>query len=107
MAQDDILCFCKNDGGSYQSPKWPDDYWPKDRAPSSVSAWGKSIKQYHSDLDEFAELILDVRSKLFETFPWGDGQTLFREAIVLIDHAAYHLGEIVTVRRALKIWPPR
>lgn len=107
IAQDDILRFCRNSDGSYKEMKWPDDYWPKGPAPTSASAWRESIKNYHTDLDEFIKLISDSKADLFEPFPWGDGQTLFREAILLVDHAAYHLGEIVALRRILKSWPPK
>jgi hypothetical protein len=107
IAQDDILRYCKNSDGSYKEMKWPDDYWPKGPAPTSASAWTDSIKGYHTDLDEFIELISDPKAELFEAFPWGDGQTLFHEAMLLVDHAAYHLGEIVAVRRILKSWPSK
>ncbi|MDT8067742.1 MAG: DinB family protein [Terriglobia bacterium] len=107
IAQDDILSYCKNSDGSYKEKKWPDDYWPKDPNPESAKAWTDSIKSYHADLDEFVELIGDPKSELFEAFRWGDGQTLFHEAMLLVDHAAYHLGEIVAVRRILKSWPAR
>jgi hypothetical protein len=105
IAQDDILRFSKNADSSYEQPNWPADYWPKSPEPPNPQAWNKSIKSYHSDLDEFVGLIGDPKSALFESFPWGGGQTLFHEAMLLVDHAAYHLGEIVAVRRVLKIWP--
>ena len=107
IAQDDILRFCKNSDGSYKEMKWPDDYWPEGPAPTSASAWTDSIKNYHKDLDEFIELVGDTKTDLFKPFPWGDGQTLFHEAMLLVDHASYHLGEIVAVRRILKSWPAK
>lgn len=107
IAQDDILRFCKNADGSYKEMKWPDDYWPKGPAPMSANAWAESIKRYHRDLDEFVELISNPKADLFEPFEWGDGQTLLREAMNLVDHAAYHLGEIVAVRRILNSWPAK
>jgi DinB family protein len=107
IAQDDILRFCRNSDGSYKEMKWPEDYWPKDPKPASARAWTDSIKSYHADLDEFIELISEPNADLFEPFQWGDGQTLFHEAMLLVDHAAYHLGEIVAVRRILKTWPAK
>jgi DinB superfamily len=107
IAQDDILRYCKNSDGSYKEMKWPDAYWPRDPKPPSAKAWTDSIKSYHADLDEFVELVNDAKAELFEPFPWGDGQTLFHEAMLLVDHAAYHLGEIVAVRRILKSWPAK
>jgi hypothetical protein len=105
IAQDDMLRYCKNSDGSYKEMKWPDDYWPQGPKPGNAKAWTDLIRSYHKDLDEFVELISDPKADLFEAFPWGDGQTLFHEAMLLIDHAAYHLGEIVAVRRILKNWP--
>jgi hypothetical protein len=104
IAQNDILAFCQNEDGSYEQPNWPDDYWPKDSAPSSSKAWDKAIADYHKDLKSFLKLVRDPKRDLFMPFAWGSGQTLFHEAMLLVDHAAYHLGEIVAVRRVLKAW---
>ena len=104
IAQRDILEFCQNEDGSYESMNWPEDYWPKDAAPPSSKAWEKSITDYHADLKKFLKLIRDPKRDLFAPFPWGSGQTLFHEAMLLVDHAAYHLGEIVAVRRVLGAW---
>ena len=104
IAQKDILEFCDNGSGSYQQPNWPDDYWPKDAAPPSEKAWDKSIAEYHADLKAFLRLLHDPKRGLFEPFPWGTGQTLFHEAMLLVDHVAYHLGEIVAIRRLLGAW---
>ena len=107
IAQDDILRFCRNEDGSYSQPNWPDDYWPKSPEPPNPKAWEKSIKRYHSDLASFLDLLRNPATDLFKPLPWGTGQTLFHEAMLLIDHASYHLGEIVTVRRVLNIWPAK
>jgi hypothetical protein len=104
IAQRDILEFCQNEDGSYESMNWPEDYWPKNEAPPSSKAWEKSITDYHADLKKFLKLIRDPKRDLFAPFPWGSGQTLFHEAMLLMDHAAYHLGEIVAVRRVLGAW---
>ena len=104
IAQHDILEFCDNESGSYQQPNWPDDYWPRDAAPCDDQAWDKSIAGYHADLKSFLKLLRDPKRDLFAPFSWGSGQTLFHEAMLLIDHAAYHLGEIVAVRRTLGAW---
>jgi hypothetical protein len=100
LAQADILNFCVN--SSYSEPSWPDQYWPKAAAPDSDSAWDKSIRDYRRDLAEIEKL---VRTRdLFEKIPWGSGQTYLREALLVADHTAYHLGEIVTIRRLLGAW---
>ena len=105
IAQKDILEFCLNHNGSYKEMNWPNDYWPKSAEPPSAKAWDESIKSYHKDFEAFVKLVHDPKSDLLEPFPWGDGQTLLREALVLVDHAGYHLGEIVAVRRILHAWP--
>lgn len=104
ITQHDILHFSKNYEGTYRSPKWPDGYWPKSPDPPSERAWDDSIRQIKSDLAEFEELLRDPKLDLAAPFPWGDGQNLLREALLIGDHTSYHLGEIVTLRRILGIW---
>jgi len=103
LAQADMLEFCTS--AKYKEKKWPDDYWPKSPNPPNARAWNAAVKAIHSDRTQFIKLISDPKADLFARFPWGDGQTLFHEACLIIDHNAYHLGEIVTVRRILGIWP--
>jgi hypothetical protein len=105
IAQDDIVRFSMNYDGTYTSPVWPDDYWPAKPAPPDEQAWERSVRRIRADLKRFAQLITDEKSDLFKPFPWGDGQNLLREALLIADHAAYHLGELIAVRRLLKIWP--
>lgn len=102
IAQRDILDFSNNADGSYQPLTWPDDYWPKDPAPPEQSAWQKSVDQIRADRQGFNELLQS--GDLVKPFPWGEGQTLLREALLIADHNAYHLGEIVAVRRLLGEW---
>lgn len=104
IAQHDIVRYSKNYDGKYQSPKWPEGYWPKSAEPPNEKAWEESIRHINSDRKEFEELLRDPSGDLEKPFPWGDGQNLLREAILIGDHAAYHLGEIVAVRRILGIW---
>jgi hypothetical protein len=105
LAQNDILCFCNNHDGSYRELNFPDDYWPKAAAPPSAHAWEKSVAAVLSDREAMIQLIGDARHNLAAPFPWGDGQNLLREAILVIDHNAYHVGELLAVRRLLGIWP--
>ncbi|MDR8391346.1 DinB family protein [Aliifodinibius sp. S!AR15-10] len=102
IAQSDIVQFCIDP--DYQSPEWPKGYWPTNAAPSGTKEWKDSIKQIESDLQQMVELVKDPKNDLFEPFPHGDGQTLFREAILVIDHNSYHTGQIVTMRRLLGLW---
>ena len=105
LAQKDILDFSDNADGSYKPMKWPDDYWPKDAAPPDESAWDKSVAALKADRASF-EMLLQTRD-LVEPFPWGDGQNLLRQALLIADHEAYHTGEIIAVRRLLGTWKPK
>jgi hypothetical protein len=101
IAQWDILDFCRNP--KYKSMLWPDNYWPKSEAPGK-GEWEKSVRQCRADQAAFRRLIANRRTDLHTRIPWGDGQTVLREALLIADHNAYHLGQIVLVRRALGAW---
>ena len=102
IGQWDILEFCRN--AKHQSPKWPEGYWPKSAAPPSASAWSKSIRAFRADLEAMCALVADPRTDLYARIPHGDGQTVLREALLIADHNAYHLGQLVLVRRLLGAW---
>ncbi|HWR17647.1 MAG TPA: DinB family protein [Terriglobales bacterium] len=104
LAQRDMLDFCSNEDGHYQHKTFPDDYWPASPEPPNSRVWSQSVKQIQSDRDAFIALISDPKRDLFARFPWGTGQTLFHEACLILDHNAYHLGELVAVRRLLGEW---
>jgi hypothetical protein len=103
IAQLDILEFSQSAG--FPTLKWPDAYWPKTPEPPTESAWRDSIQSVVTDRAAFIALIRDPKRDLFIPLPWGDGQTLMREALLLADHTAYHTGEIVLTRRLLDLWP--
>jgi hypothetical protein len=100
IAQADILQFSR--GKDYVELKWPDDYWPGSPAPASAREWKDSVDLVENDLKQFIELLNDERRDLYEPFPWGGGQTLVREALLIADHNAYHLGQLMLVRRMLE-----
>jgi DinB family protein len=102
IAQWDILDFSRN--SKYKPMKWPDNYWPKSAAPPSAAAWDKSIKSFHNDLDAMKKLVSDPKTDLFAQIPWGEGQTILREAMLVADHNSHHLGQLIDVRRILGIW---
>ncbi|HEX2249340.1 MAG TPA: DinB family protein [Gemmatimonadales bacterium] len=104
ITQHDILEFCINP--DYVEPRWPDDYWPEEPAPVSRSAWDTSIEQFVRDRAALQRLSLDRRIDLESKIPHGQGQTYLRELLLAADHAAYHLGELIVVRRLLGAWPP-
>ncbi|MGE0355183.1 MAG: DinB family protein [Gemmatimonadales bacterium] len=101
-AQEDILDFCINP--DYQSRKWPDDYWPADPAPPSAGAWNESLAGFRKDRDALKRLVADPDIDLLARIPHGSGQTYLRELLLVADHTAYHVGQIVAVRRALGAW---
>jgi hypothetical protein len=102
IAQWDMLEFSRDP--KHESPKWPEGYWPRHAAPASDEEWEKSVKAIRHDLAAMRKLVTDPESDLFTPFAHGDGQTLLREALQMADHNAYHVGELVFVRRQLGAW---
>jgi len=102
IAQEDILEFSRNP--KYESPEWPEGYWPRQEAPASPAAWETSIKNFRKSLKALRELVENPKTDLFAKIPWGDGQTVLREALLVADHNAYHLGQLVDAKRALGAW---
>ena len=102
IAQWDILEFSRN--SKHVSPKFPDGYWPRTAAPPSDAAWKKSIADFDRNLEAMKKLVRDESSDLLAQIPHGEGQTLLREALLVADHNAYHIGQIVLVRRLLGAW---
>lgn len=103
IAQWDILEFSRNP--KHVSPDFPSGYWPKGDAPPDGAAWAGSVKSFQRNLKEMEALVASSSTDLFAHIPHGDGQTILREALLVADHNAYHLGEIVVVRRLLGAWP--
>ncbi|HLG56385.1 MAG TPA: DinB family protein [Vicinamibacterales bacterium] len=103
IAQEDILDFCVN--ANYEHVmKWPDDYWPKNPAPPDATAWTDSIAAYTRSREALKRLARDVED-VTATVPTGkDKQTYLRAILLVADHAAYHVGQLVAVRRALGVW---
>lgn len=102
IAQWDILEFSRDH--QHKSPKWPEGYWPESPEPSDAKAWDRSVNSFCQDLHAFCALIQDAESDLYARIPHGDGQTLLREALTLADHNAYHLGQLLLLRRMLGAW---
>ena len=103
LAQWDILEFSRN--AKHKSPEWPKGYWPKTEAPPNAPAWNKSIQQFRKDLKATQDLVTNPKTDLFARIPWGDGQTVLREALLIADHNSHHLGQLIDVRRLLGAWP--
>jgi hypothetical protein len=102
IAQRDILDFCRNP--RYVAPKWPEGYWPQAEAPPSAVAWGQTVKNFGKDLKAMQSLVTSAKTNLFAKIAWGDGQTILREALLVADHNAYHLAQVVDVLRGLGVW---
>ena len=102
IAQRDILEFSRNP--KYESPKWPEGYWPNTEAPPNAAAWSKSVQQFRKDLKAMQDLVANPKKDLYARIPWGDGQTILREALLLADHNAYHVAQLIDVRRLLGVW---
>ncbi len=102
IAQWDILEFSRD--AAHQSPAWPSGYWPATPVPPDPKAWDKSVRAFRRDLKAMCDLVADPSTDLYVRIPHGDGQTILREALLVADHNAYHLGELVLVRRLLGAW---
>jgi hypothetical protein len=101
IAQWDILEFSRN--SKHVSPKWPEGYWPAAEAPADEKAWKASMAAFKKDLQATERLVSDRKVDLYARIPWGDGQTILREALLLADHNAYHLGQLVMLRKSIGI----
>jgi DinB family protein len=102
ITQRDILDFCRNP--NYEEMNWPEDYWPTSPAPPSDTAWDESISAFREDRAAMEALAMDESIDLFAKIPHGNGQTYIREILLVADHNAYHLGQLVVVRQQLGAW---
>ena len=102
IAQWDILEFCLDPG--HESPEWPTAYWPAQDATADAATWQATLAQISTDRQRFIDLLRAANTNLLAPLPHGTGQTIFREALLIGDHAAYHTGEIVLMRRLLQAW---
>jgi uncharacterized damage-inducible protein DinB len=105
IAQHDILDFSHN--AKYEELSFPDDYWPKHDGPANAAAWNESIAGFQRGLSAMQDLVTNAGTDLYARIPWGSGQTVLREALLVADHNAYHLGQLIALRRALGAWPAR
>ena len=105
LAQHDILDFSRNP--KYKEMKWPDDYWPGSAAPASDAAWKKSLARVRADRKALQQMAADRSIDLSAKIPHGSGQTVLRELLLVADHTAYHVGQIVLIRQLLGIWKAR
>jgi hypothetical protein len=102
IAQWDILEFSRD--AKHVSPPFPEGYWPSGDAPPAADSWDRTVASFHADLEAMCDLVADPATDLYAPIPHGEGQTVLREALLIADHNAYHLGQLVVVRRALGAW---
>lgn len=101
IAQWDILEFSRD--RKHVSPAWPEGYWPALEVPPNEKAWTASMAAFKKDLRTMQRLVADRKTDLYARIPWGDGQTILREALLVADHNAYHLGQLVMLRKSIGI----
>jgi uncharacterized damage-inducible protein DinB len=106
ITQHDLLDFCQN-ADYAEKLEWPRDYWPTSPKPPNTAAWDKSIADYKLDREAFARFTTDTDFDLTAKIPRGKGQTYLRTILLALDHASYHVGQIVSVRRLLDAWPAK
>lgn len=104
ITQRDLLDFCR-DPNYEEKLAWPRDYWPPTPAPPTADAWDETIAEYRRDREALARFTTDSKTDLTAKIPRGTGQTYLRTILVAVDHASYHVGQIVSVRRLLGAWP--
>lgn len=102
ITQDDILEFMVNP--KYKEKKWPQDYWPGRQNKATKQDWDETIKRYNIDLKNIFNIINDAKTDLYKKIPWGDGQIILREILLVADHTSYHIGEFAIMRQVMKTW---
>ncbi len=101
IAQVDILDYCRDE--NYKAPNWPDDYWPENPAPADEAEWNDLVQNFFDEREEFCEIILDSTNDLFEPFEANPNHNLLREAELVIEHNAYHIGQLYVIARLLDV----
>jgi hypothetical protein len=104
ISQLDILEYVRNP--SYQSPPWPEGYWPAKDARGDASTWAASVEQFRADRQALADLAADPNTDLLSVMPHTQGHTLLREVLLDAGHSSYHLGEFGVLRQVMQTWPP-
>ena len=103
LSQNDILDYMRNP--DYKERSWPEGYWPKEGKPPKKDSWDQSVKSIKKDLREVKTIIENPKTDLFAQVPHGEkGHTILREVLLIADHNAYHVGQIIVIRRLLGDW---
>ena len=102
ITQSDILNFIVN--RNYKDLEWPKDYWPAASEKADAKDWKKTIDFFHKDMKKLSDIIKNPKTDLYKKIEWGDGQTILREALLVADHNAYHIGEFAIMRQVMGTW---
>lgn len=102
ITQVDIINFITNE--NYKEIEWPKEYWPPKEKQADKKDWKKTIELYESDIQKLMNIVKDETTDLYTKIQWGNGQTIFREILLVADHTAYHLGEFASMREVMKTW---
>lgn len=102
ISQFDMIDFIQNP--NYKEMSWPKEYWPKKGSKATKKMWDEATRQYDKDLETLKEIIKNPKSDLFAPIEHGNGQTIFREVLQIIDHAGYHIGQFIVMRRLANNW---
>lgn len=102
ICQWDILEFVRNP--DYVSPEWPEGVWPAPDAVTDEAGWHRSLEQFHTDLEEVKAFVADESIDLLSEIPHAPGYTYLREALLVADHNAYHVGELAILRQVMDLW---
>ena len=102
IATHDMIDFIQNP--NYVELEWPDDFWPSEKEKADKNTWDESITAFETDIGSLVEILEDPKNDLLAKIAWGDGQTILRETLQIIDHTSYHIGQLIMLRRVLGIW---
>jgi hypothetical protein len=102
ITQHDMVDFMQN--SNYHGMKWPQDYWPDTKQEADKAMWNASVRAYEADTKSLKAIVQNPKSDLLVRIPWGEGQTMMREVMQIIDHNGYHIGELVLMRRIMGSW---
>lgn len=105
ISQHDILDFIKNP--QYKEIEWPKDYWPDKSTIATMTDWNRTINKFKEDQEELVKIIKTKKTNLYSKIPHGQGQTILREILLVIDHNAYHIGEFSILRQVMQLWPKK
>ena len=104
LTQRDILEYCTNP--HYAHREWPKDYWPAEDAVATPADWQHTVEVFEAEVAQLIALVENPDIDLYAPIPWGGDHTVLREILIVMDHNAYHIGELAIMRQVMGTWPP-